>query len=245
MRHEHRTLPVLIALGVLLGAGLALASPAGHRAHDGRPTAHVTRSASPSPSATFSPTSSPSPAASGSAPEAQASACTHRAATPGWAAGQPPLAHAIHVLASSCGGTHGKGLQTAIEHVQQSAERHAGDTHAGGTGSTHRQEPGTHETGRGGHTTQTGHAGGDTTSGHTSTGSDSGTSGTTGGVDVVHGKGKDGQHGNDVRTGDTTTSGSGGSSSGSSGSDPGNRGSSGDHGAGAGKRPDVPLGPAR
>jgi hypothetical protein len=246
MRHEHRTLPVLIALGVLLGAGLALASPAGHRLHDGRPTAHVTRFASPSPSATVSPTSSRSPsAASGSASQAQVSACAHRAASPGWAAGQPPLAHAIHVLPSSCGGTHGKSLQTAIEHVQQSAQRDGGDTHAGRPGNTHREEPGTHETGRGGHATQTGHAGGDTTSGNTSTGSDAGSSGTTGGIDVVHGKGKDGHHGNDLRTGDTSTSGSGGSSSASGTSDPGTRGSSGDNGAGAGKRPDVPSAPAR
>jgi hypothetical protein len=149
MRHEHRTLPALIALGVLLGAGLALATPAGHPAHDRRPAPGVTRSASPSPSATVSPTSSPSASASASTADAHAARCAHRAASPGWAVGHPPLAHAIHVLLSSCGRTRGNGLRTAIEHVRQSAERHTGSTqvHAGGTGDAHRREPGTHETG--------------------------------------------------------------------------------------------------
>jgi hypothetical protein len=157
MRHEHRTLPALIALGVLLGAGLALATPAGRPVHDRRPVPGVTRSAPPSPSATVSPTSSPS--ASASTADAHAATCAHRVASPGWAVGNPPLAHAIHVLLSSCGGTRGNGLQTAIEHVRQSAERHTGTTqvHAGGTGDAHRREPGTHETGRGGHGTETGH----------------------------------------------------------------------------------------
>jgi hypothetical protein len=172
MRHEHRTLPGLIALGVLLGAGLALATPAGHPVHDGRSAPGATPPASPSSSATASPTSSTSSASpSVSAAYGNVATCAHRAASPGWAAGHPPLTHAIHVLLSSCGRTRGNGLHTAIEHVQQSAERHSGNTHAGGTGDAHRQEPGTHDAGGGGHTAETGR-GGDHTTGYHSRGSD-------------------------------------------------------------------------
>jgi hypothetical protein len=174
MRHEHRTLPGLIALGVLLGAGLALATPAGHPVHDGRSAPGATLPASPSSSATASPTSSTSSASpSVSAADGNDATCAHRAASPGWAAGHPGLTHAIHVLLSSCGRTRGNGLQTAIEHVQQAAERHSGNTHAGGTGDAHRQEPGMHDAGRGGHTDETGR-GGDHTTGYPSNGSDPG-----------------------------------------------------------------------
>jgi len=160
MRYEHRTLPGLIALGVLLGAGLALATPAGHPVHDGWSAPGATLPASPSSSATASPTSSTSSASpSVSAADGNDATCAHRAASPGWAAGHPPLTHAIHVLLSSCGRTRGNGLQTAIAHVQQSAERHSGNTHAGRTGDAHRQEPGRHDAGRGGHTAETGRGG--------------------------------------------------------------------------------------
>jgi hypothetical protein len=237
MRHEHRTLPVLIALGVLLGAGLAIASPAGHHASEGRATPGVGRSSSPSAIATAT---SPEPAPTGGPTLAEPATCGHGPSSPGWAAGQPPLAHAIHVLSSSCHGGHGPGLQTHIRHIGRSAGHQTGNANAGGPSSTgHRHATGAQDKGRGGHTSQTGHAGGHT-------GSVQGSDGTVdpSGVDIIHGKGRDGLHGNDIRTTDTSaTAGSG--SSGSDDSDPSVRGSSADHGAGIGRRPDVPPGPAR
>jgi hypothetical protein len=235
MRHEHRSLPVLIALGVLLGAGLAMASPAGHRAPADRPTHPPTTTASSTPSATSRPSSSPStsPAGLGDGGSAGGAAtCEHGASDPGWAAGRPPLAHAIHVLSSSCHTGHGRGLQTAIQHVHEAAGRHAGGG-AGPSGNGHAgNDSGRrgHATHTGGHATQTGHTGG-----HVSTGPDA----TTGGVDIVHGNGKDGQHGNDVK------SSAAGNAGGSSGSDATVRGSSGENGNGGSKRPAVPPGLAR
>jgi hypothetical protein len=238
MRQEHRTLPVLIALGVLLGAGLAIATPAGHHASERRPTPGVGRS--PSPSATAATSSAPTPTDGASTP-AEPATCGHGPSSPGWAAGQPPLAHAIHVLSSSCHGGHGPGLQTAIQHIGRSAGRQTGTTTAGGSSSTgHRHATGTQDQGRGGHTPQTGHAGGPTASVQ-------GSDGTVGpnGVNIINGKGRDGLHGNDIRTaGSSAAPGSG--SSGSDGSAaPSVRGSSADHGAGTGRRPGVPSGPAR
>jgi hypothetical protein len=239
MRHEHRSLPVLIALGVLLGAGLAIASPAGHRAPAHRPTRGATETVSPSPSTNARPTPSVSSSPTGFADDRSATApaaCAHGASDPGWAAGQPPLAHAIHVLSSSCHPVRGRGLQTAIHHLHETAGRHGGGHGAGSGASGNGQATGGTGTGRGGHgpnsggdATQPGHAGGQLSTG-------SGTTG--GGVDIVHGNGKDGQHGNDLQ-------GSGGNAAGSSGSDPTVRGSAGEHGNGGSKRPAVPPGLAR
>src|ERR671934_2718961 len=86
LRREHRSLPVLIAIGVLLGAGLALATPAGHRADPS------TSRGRPSPSmSSRSPTASPSPAedggSAGGGSASRAGACAARFVPPGLTAG--------------------------------------------------------------------------------------------------------------------------------------------------------------
>lgn len=110
IRHEHRTLPVLITLGVLLGAGLALASPGGHRSRGSSPALSVSVSASPvaDPSSTAV---SPSPASpAGDRPE---QACGPVEPLPGRSAGHVPLVHAFHVMAPSCSNGRGTGLPQA------------------------------------------------------------------------------------------------------------------------------------
>jgi hypothetical protein len=206
IRHEHRTLPFLIALGVLLGAGLAMASPAGH--------------GSPSSAGRSSPTEasvSPSPARESPAPSttpddsdggASSTRCDPAAPVPGWATSHEPLAHAIRVLAHPCGDA--AGLTTAIGHLVANQHRHDAHSHGPTTshGSGHGQPSGH------------GHPSGQPASGHHHQGGgNGGTSGGSGGsgVDVIHGNGHDGDHGKDTNGG-SAGNGSGGNGSGGNGS---------------------------
>jgi hypothetical protein len=216
IRHEHRSLPVLITLGVLLGAGLALASPVGHRPLR-TPTPVVSVSPMPTPSA------SPTVVSPSAAPVAHGGvagkACGPVEPIPGWAAGHVPLAHAIHVIAAGCAGDHGKGLQNAIVHLSENAARddqaHGDPANAGAQGGD-----------KGGHS---GDQGGKDAS------DSGGSGGATGWVDVIHGKGRDGVHGKDAhepRTGGTVGTDT------SNGGSPSARGaSSTERGNGGGKRP--------
>lgn len=210
IRHEHRTLPVLIAVGVLLGAGLALASPAGRRSPTPTPTLTPAFGLSPSmrPSSSAGAVSPSPPVVATAAGER---ACDPVEPVPGWSAGHGPLAHAIHVLASGCSRGHGEGLPTVIQHLGEraSGEHPTGPDHSAG---------GARAADKGGHA---GHQGGKDVSG-------SGGSGDTdGGVDVVHGKDQDGAHGKDTHVADPSLGNDGASAT---------EGSSPDHGASANER---------
>jgi hypothetical protein len=193
IRHEHRTLPVLITLGVLLGAGLALASPAGRRSPQARPT--------PAPSTSPSPRGSASPTGVGPSATTEPKSlgdrrCEPVQPTPGWAAGPGPLAHALHVIAVGCASDHGKALQKAIPHLIANAGRggqprgHApGGTHGDGDKAAGGRHGGTDPSGGR-------HGGKDASGSEASSGASSGDGEV--GVDVVHGKGNDGEHGKDT-----------------------------------------------
>jgi hypothetical protein len=198
IRHEHRSLPFLIALGVLLGAGLALASPGGHAHH--RRAATPTETASPSAAGSLGPTGlSTAGGGAGGSPDA---ACAGPEPTPGWSAGRGSLAHAIHVLDAPCHPGRGRGLHNAIarlQHARQvrphgrpsssdghgtSGRRHAGHEHHAGQSSKHR------------HGSRPG--GGSSSGGGGSGGGGPSTGGGSSGDDVVHGNGHDGLHGKDA-----------------------------------------------
>jgi hypothetical protein len=197
IRHEHRSLPFLIALGVLLGAGLALASPGGHAHH--RRVATPTETASPSAAGSLGPTDLPT--AGGGAGGSPDAACAGPEPTQGWSAGRGSLAHAIHVLDAPCHPGRGRGLQNAIArlHARQvrphgrpsssdghgtSGRRHAGHEHHAGQSSKHR------------HGSRPG--GGSSSGGGGSGGGGPSTGGGSSGDEVVHGNGHDGLHGKDA-----------------------------------------------
>ncbi len=189
IRHEHRTLPVLIALGVLLGAGLAMASPAGHEARTGThrsPAATATESSAPAQVS-----SSSAPPRDGSGADASSAGCDPVTPVPGWATSHEPLAHAIHVV-GRCG--DGGGLATAIGYLvadHASAQANGAQPPLGSHGGQPTgHAPSAHH-----------HAGGgrDGTSG-SNDGAGGGSDG-SGGVDVIHGNGHDGDHGNDTNGG--------------------------------------------
>jgi hypothetical protein len=216
IRHEHRTLPVLIAVGVLLGAGLALASPAGRRSPTLTPAFGLSPSMRPSSSAGAV---SPSPPVVATA--AGERACDPVEPVPGWSAGHGPFAHAIHVLASGCSRGHGEGLSTVIQHLGEraSGEHSTGPDHsAGGARAGH----------KGGHA---GHQGGKDVSG-------SGGSGDTDGVDVAHGKDQDGAHGKNTHVADPSPGNDGASATG--GSSPDHRASANERANGGRRRPHLP-----
>ncbi len=178
IRHEHRTLPLLIALGVLLGAGLALASPAGRRSQEPSPTAVVSPTASPSASST--PVSSPSADEAVVLSDDGPRSCSPAGPAAGVPSGVGGPGHALRVLAAACG--RGQGIANAIAHLQENLGRShpAQGEHAGG---------GSH-----------GHQGGQGVGGGGDQGKGKGSArdGSMDGGDTVHGKGKEGEHGQDV-----------------------------------------------
>jgi len=197
MRYEHRTLPVLIALGVLLGAGLAVATPAGHHANGPGPTPPGHRSTSPSPSGGVSSTASPTPVddSPGGRP-----ACANPAPIPGWATGHQPLAHAVRVVAATCGDANAGGLDVAIRHLGDAAGgRTGGHGPTGRRGGPDGSNPG-RGAGRGGPANAGGgsNGGADGATGGGAAGASTG----SGGSDTIHGNGNDGQHGNDLKSAD-------------------------------------------
>jgi hypothetical protein len=147
-RQEQRTLSILVTLGVLLGAGLALAAPfeerGSRRPGDTRSSASpvVTPSRFPSASPSVgdftpdpSPTSGASHADAGSR-GANVDDCPPAEPIPGSSGRPAMILRVIHLLAVNCG--HAKGLQTAISHLVDAAgneHAHPSTASAGSKGS--------------------------------------------------------------------------------------------------------------
>jgi hypothetical protein len=136
IRREHPSITLIVTIGVLLGAGLAVGSPA-HPPRENRPspaaaTSSAARSATSAatpgrPSrppqgstATGTPPASPTPSRIGSA---QPSGCQPVASIPGLSGPDTPTAHALHVLAALCDDAHGGGVRSAIDHIGDEHER--------------------------------------------------------------------------------------------------------------------------
>jgi hypothetical protein len=148
------------------------------------------------------------------------------------------------VLAATCSKDHGRGLQVALARLARNADRsHRADEHPKGTRSD--TTPGGIEGHRGGDGGRPGGHAGEAADGNGGGGShsveDAGAADSTQGIDVVHGKGRDGEHGKDKRGGESASEdgvdGKGGGGRG--GSSPGGGRAGEEHGNGGSNRPAV------
>jgi hypothetical protein len=134
---EHRTLAILITVGMLLGIGLAVASPA-HR----QPVARVTPAAGTTQRATAAPSRTPGSragttvgtteqGADASEPDARCGRLLASGLPDDLGSGLP---HAAHLLLANCAKSGGTGLPNALGHVGENDGKGQGQGHAGDRG---------------------------------------------------------------------------------------------------------------